>query len=169
MNIDQAISRIAYMEETESEIRVHLKPPPASSLTTLIYGNAFEVSALLLFRRAIRLGARRVDRYCVAYPLKEVREADALLAAVRHRVEAIARRPIGQKRVEAVLEISRLECNRWTKDGRLPTSGSVAIGRAQHLSVRQVQYPPRFIAQLADDKEQIARWRAEDLMTLPGR
>lgn len=169
MDIDRALSQIVYLEETDSEIRVRLRPPPASSLTALIYGNAFEVSALLLFRRAIRMGARRVDRYCVAYSLERASEADALLAAVRYRIEAIARRPIGRKRVEEVLEISRLECNRWTKDGRLPTSGSVAIGRAQSLSVRQVQYPPRLIAKLADDKEQIARWRADDLMTPPGR
>lgn len=169
MDIDQAISRIVYMEETEKEVRLCLRPPAASSLTTQIYGNAFEVSGLLLFRRAIRAGARRIDRYCVAYSLERAPEADALLAAVRHRVEAIARRPIGQKRVEAVLGISHLECNRWTKDGRLPTSGSVAIGRAQHLSVRQVQYPPRFIAKLAEDKEQIARWRTEDIAASRGR
>jgi len=152
MDIDQAISQIVYMEETDGEIRVQLTPPPAGSLTTFIYGNAFEVSALLLFRRAVRMGARRVDRYSVAYSRKSARDADALLASVGHRFEAIARRPIAQKRVEEVLDISHLECNRWTKDGPLPRSGSVAIGRAESMKVRQVQYSPRLIAKLADER-----------------
>jgi hypothetical protein len=168
MDIDQAISQIVYVEETDGEIRVHVRPPSAKSLTTLIYGNAFEASALLLFRRAVRMGARRVDRYCVAYSRKSARDADALLVSVGHRFKDIARRPIGQKRVEEVLEISHVECNRWTKDGRLPRFGSVAIGRAENVKVRQVQYSPRLIAKLADEKEQIARWRAEDLTMLRG-
>ena len=55
----------------------------------------------------------------------------------------------------------RLKRRRWTKDGRLPTSGAGLFRGGQH-SIHFPLYPPTKIAMLAQQPEKIEAWRQED-------
>jgi hypothetical protein len=56
------------------------------------------------------------------------------------------REPIHPKRVEGILGIAARERLRWTKDGRLPRSGSVSIPHGE--KVVRLPHPAKHVAQL---------------------
>ncbi len=82
------------------------------------------------------------------------------------KLRQIASKPISQKHVDRLLDISSAERLRWTKDGRLPTSGTASFtnGKAKILIET---YPPDAIEALAAHPEIILRWREIDAADQP--
>ena len=72
-----------------------------------------------------------------------------------------ATRPLTPRQVLKVLPIKPRERLRWTKDGRMPQSGSVQIRRAHIISVPT--YAVDTIAALVANPSILERWRAEDV------
>lgn len=73
---------------------------------------------------------------------------------------ALAKCPLTPRNVLSVLPITNKERMRWTKDGRLPQSGSVQIKRGQIVSIPT--YDVGLIESLIGDLERIADWRRMD-------
>ncbi|MEH3101646.1 hypothetical protein [Sphingomonas adhaesiva] len=71
-----------------------------------------------------------------------------------------ARRPLTPRLLLAALPITNKERFRWTKDGRLPRSGSVTIRAAHPVSVGT--YAVDAVARLVADPSIIAAWRRAD-------
>lgn len=71
-----------------------------------------------------------------------------------------ARRPLTPRLLMAALPITNKERLRWTKDGRLPRSGSVMIRAAHPVSVGT--YAVDAVARLVADPSIIAAWRRAD-------
>lgn len=76
------------------------------------------------------------------------------------RLDAIAKRPLSPNLVEALLGISSQERLRWTKDGRLPTSGRATLRKGAVISI--ATHPADKILALAADPSIIAGWRNAD-------
>lgn len=87
-----------------------------------------------------------------------------LLAAVDAEIVAFQAERIHPKELDEILTITPHERRRWTKDGRLPTSGHTSF-RNGKKSVFLVLYPPAPIRALADRPEQIEAWRRTDAIT----
>lgn len=85
----------------------------------------------------------------------------SLLAAVDAEVDAFRNERLHPKEVEEILAITARERRRWTKDGRLPTSGHTSFRRGQN-SIHLLPYPPDDITSLAGQREQIEAWRRQD-------
>ncbi|MGH8291491.1 MAG: hypothetical protein ACREV7_21290 [Steroidobacteraceae bacterium] len=74
----------------------------------------------------------------------------------------IAIRPIDQSHVQGLLQISRTECNRWSKDLRLATSGYLTVSRTPGIQIRRATYAPAVLDHLLRPPEVIEMWRKED-------
>jgi hypothetical protein len=72
----------------------------------------------------------------------------------------IAWRPLTPRLVAEVLKISGQERVRWTKDGRLPTSGRELVQQRQLIAVPI--YAVELIASLAAQPETLTAWRLRD-------
>lgn len=72
----------------------------------------------------------------------------------------LAREKLTAKAVEEVLQVTAIERQRWTKDGRLPSAGDAFIQRGQ--KVRLLTYAPELIAQLVTKPPTIETWRMSD-------
>ncbi|PZA13762.1 hypothetical protein DNX69_01495 [Rhodopseudomonas palustris] len=90
-----------------------------------------------------------------------------MLAAIDEEIAAFQAERIHPKEVDEILAISSRERRRWTKDGRLPTSGHTSF-RSGKNSVFLVLYPPARITALAHRPEQIEAWRRADAASAPG-
>ena len=72
----------------------------------------------------------------------------------------LAVKPMTPRQLLRALPISNRERVRWTKDGRLPTSGRVYIRRGQLISV--VTYAPAVVEFLTASPEYLSEWRSHD-------
>jgi hypothetical protein len=117
-----------------------------------------------LYRRARRTAPTQ-DKRKVLFSLPQLSEAQRLVEELRTRMARIALFPIGQSRVEQLLGITRSECNRWTKNGRIRSSGHVIISRGGSVRIRRPTYSPVTVGNILDQPELIERWRREDHRT----
>lgn len=118
----------------------------------------------------LRLRRSEVDRWIARrLPTAQWADADRLEtsrhdAAIRRKLAAfltrVAGRPLTGRLVVEALAITNQERIRWTKDGRLPTSGTARIRRGQVISIPT--YEVAEIAGLAADPRRIEEWRAAD-------
>lgn len=90
--------------------------------------------------------------------------AGHLVAGIQERLFQIARKPVSQRQVEDILGITSRERIRWSKDGRLPQSGSARI-RKGVTQISLWTYPCDAIEHLAANPSEIRRWRDEDAAT----
>lgn len=81
-------------------------------------------------------------------------------------IDKIAARQLHPREVEALLSITARERIRWTKDGRLPTSGRGSFRRGQMIEFST--YSPKAMMELADSPGKVASWRASDRMSDAG-
>ncbi|MGO3934928.1 hypothetical protein [Rhodopseudomonas pseudopalustris] len=91
-------------------------------------------------------------------------QMSALLAAIDAEIAAFKSERIHAKVVEEILAISAQERLRWTKNGRLPTSGHTSFQNGKK-SIFLVLYPAAAIASLARSPEQVEAWRQADTDT----
>ena len=73
-------------------------------------------------------------------------------------IEKISKRQLHPREVEALLSITSRERIRWTKEGRLPTSGRGSFRKGQLIQFPT--YPIRVILALAENRAQTEDWRS---------
>jgi hypothetical protein len=86
--------------------------------------------------------------------------ADTVINGIDRDLAAIAKRPMRAHEVEAALRITARERIRWTKNGRLRTSGMIMMRRQQIVAINT--YAVDDIQALAARPATIDTWRAAD-------
>ncbi|MEO0420274.1 MAG: hypothetical protein AAF249_15530 [Pseudomonadota bacterium] len=76
------------------------------------------------------------------------------------RLDVIASRPLSPKELCGVLEISKQERLRWTKDGRLKQSGTLTLNAAQQLTVPT--YFALWVNNFLRNGRKVDHWRKTD-------
>jgi hypothetical protein len=92
---------------------------------------------------------------------KPAPELRAILKAIDSAIDAYGRDRLAGRHVEAILRIAPRERRKWTKNGRLPRSGSVSFTRGNKKIYLPV-YRADKIALLAADPSAIDAWRQAD-------
>jgi hypothetical protein len=87
--------------------------------------------------------------------------ARRVVAEVDKVLDGFARGGLTPRMVEQVLGITARERLRWTKDGRLPQSGSGSFRRGPNV-IHFPLHPAHKIASLAVDPSIVAAWREAD-------
>jgi hypothetical protein len=87
-----------------------------------------------------------------------------LLLRIDAAIDSFRAEKLHPKEVEEVLGITALERIRWTKDGRIPQSGTGSFGVGQR-SIRFPLHPGDGIAALAGRAGIVEEWRAIDAET----
>ncbi|MEO0464420.1 MAG: hypothetical protein AAF127_14930 [Pseudomonadota bacterium] len=75
-------------------------------------------------------------------------------------LNAIASRPLSPKELCGVLEISKQERLRWTKDGRLKQSGTLTFKAAQQVTFPT--YSARWVNEFLRNGRKVDHWRKTD-------
>lgn len=91
-----------------------------------------------------------------------------LLTRLDEHIDEYLLAPVYPRVVEEILKISARERIRWTKDGRLETSGRGSFSCGPR-SVHFPRYPVRHIEMLAGQAETISAWRDADALWNYGR
>lgn len=116
--------------------------------------------------RLKRLG--RLERtehgYMLTIPAETAVTMPSVLASLDGIVESIATRPFSSHQVEESLGISAQERLRWTKDGRLPSSGTATMRKGQTVTLST--YSVNTVAMLVSNPSVIAAWRVADAARL---
>ncbi|MGY8668987.1 hypothetical protein Q3C01_42445 [Bradyrhizobium sp. UFLA05-109] len=84
-----------------------------------------------------------------------------LCIVVEQKLERLKNEPLAAKMVEEILAVSSAELRRWSKDGRIPTSGRAYFGQGRK-QVGLFLYPPEAIRELSSRPDQIMQWRKQD-------
>nr|WP_247897184.1 hypothetical protein [Azospirillum argentinense] len=105
-------------------------------------------------------GPARAHVLTLAPKPEVVATVPAALAGLDGAIERIAKRPFSPRQIEEALGITARERLRWTKDGRLPQSGSATIMRGQRITLST--YAVDTVAKLAGDASIIDDWRRTD-------
>ncbi|WP_145666599.1 hypothetical protein [Bradyrhizobium stylosanthis] len=84
-----------------------------------------------------------------------------LCIVVEQRLERLKQEPLAAKMVEEILAVSSAELRRWSKDGRIPTSGRAYFSQGRK-QVGLFLYSPEVIRGLSSRPDQIAQWRNQD-------
>lgn len=84
-----------------------------------------------------------------------------ILEFIDRKLDHLESEPLTTKMVEEILKISSRERVRWTKDGRLPSTGKASFKRGKNR-VHLFMYPPLAIAELASRPQIVTDWRAAD-------
>jgi hypothetical protein len=88
-------------------------------------------------------------------------EAQAAIEDIERMLDDFAKERLSPKMVEEILGITSVERLRWTKDGRLPKSGTGSFRKGRHV-FQFYLHPPDEIAKLAADPSVVSRWREAD-------
>jgi hypothetical protein len=94
------------------------------------------------------------------------RDANLAAAEMRKRLAAYLAEKLSPDLVEELLDITSRERVRWTKDGRLPTSGTVQFKKGRQ-TFQVFQYPVEGIGRLLENPGAVAEWRAQDAASAP--
>ena len=100
------------------------------------------------------------DEVRASIPPYAVDELPSLLSEIDAALDAFRKQQLHPRVVEEILGITASERRRWTKDGRLPQSGSGSFRRGQ--SIHFALHPAAKIAALARQPATIEAWRIED-------
>ncbi len=147
---------------TDEAFEIHV--PLDQMLPLGLHAHSGERDSLL--RRLAKQAAGTMARngqHCI-FTLNQRHEADKLLERLHSELERIARKPISQRHVERLLEISANERLRWSKDGRLRRSGTAQILRGAKIML--YTYPPSEVERLLSTPEIITAWREADRYNL---
>ena len=100
----------------------------------------------------------------VHFPIRSQIDEQALKSItddIANTLEATAARAMTPKEICKALNITYQERLRWTKDGRLKTSGVASFSKANTVSIST--YPAYAIHDLIKDPSVIEGWRQKDL------
>jgi hypothetical protein len=156
-----------------SAARPHLSVARTSSGTTIAYDFASwitlhsptrEQELRRRFQRKLR-GWRPVTKSVkgkiVTATFDEPKQAQAAIQDIERMLDGFVKERLSPKMVEEILGITSVERLRWTKDGRLPKSGTGSFRKGRHV-FQFYLHPPAEIAKLAADPAIISRWREVD-------
>jgi hypothetical protein len=119
----------------------------------------------LLKRRRIK-SWKGEDEVRASIPRDDVGKLPDLLSEIDTALDAFRRQRLHPRVVEEILGITANERRRWTKDGRLPQSGSGSFRRGKQ-SIYFAFHPAAKIEALAREPEKIESWRNEDRSAAP--
>ena len=114
-----------------------------------------------LLRRCRFKTSSRGEAICATVEPKAVGQLADVLAAIDAALDAFRQELLHPRIVEEILGITPHERRRWTKDGRLPHSGSGSF-RPGRQSIRFALHPAAEIVALAGRPETIDAWREEN-------
>jgi hypothetical protein len=156
-----AIRNCVRLTATSEGVRVYGPLAFPASTGLKVHMNPCSSALDRLYRRARRIGDLRGKRD-ITFSSRDLAVALGLAEALRGRLLHFAIQPVDQANVERLLGISRVECNRWTKDQRLRTSGFLTMSHTLGSQIRRPTYAPSTIDQLLVHPETIEQWRRED-------
>jgi hypothetical protein len=117
---------------------------------------------LKLLRRINPTTIEKGDSYLsAAFPLDAADRVAATLKLVDHELDGLMVERLHPALVEQILGITARERLRWTKDGRLRSSGHGSFSRGSR-SINYALYRPAEISKLARAPHIIENWRAAD-------
>jgi hypothetical protein len=99
-------------------------------------------------------------------PTTDLETACGVILKLDKRLDAIATRTLVPRLVEELLGISTRERLRWSKDGRLPRSGSVTFRKRHPITI--ATHPTDKMLELAANPSIIAEWRKRDELASAG-
>lgn len=102
---------------------------------------------------------------CTTIPSPEAADLAGLLSVIDSVLDEFREERLHPRVVEEILGITPRERRRWTKDGRLPKSGSGSFRRGQN-TIHFSLHPARKIAALAGKPGMIETWRQDDAKRL---
>jgi hypothetical protein len=114
----------------------------------------------LLRRHRLKVSAKEEGIRTTIPPQATIDLVD-LLSAIDEALDAFRQERLYPKVVEEILEITPRERRRWTKDGRLPKSGTGSFRRGQQ-SIHFALHPPQEIARLSNNPGIIVAWLKAD-------
>ena len=107
-------------------------------------------------------GETNGEKLVARYPISRAKQLEPILIQLSRQLDRLSREALPSKVVQELLEITPAECSRWTKDGRLPKSGTSQFKRGRR-KVQLYTYDADKVLELRSHPELIARWRRSDL------
>ena len=95
------------------------------------------------------------------FDIDQTDKLEIVIAKIDLMLDGCANERLMPRLVVEILAITSAERRRWTKDGRLPTSGMASFRRGPQ-SFYLSMHPLKKIGQLANNPDLIAQWRKED-------
>src|SRR5262249_15381651 len=92
---------------------------------------------------------------------RDLDRVEQIVDDLKRKLDVIAKERLTPRMVEEILGITSKERSRWTKDGRLPKSGTSSFKRGRQ-KIQLSTHPPDKIAALAIHPEVIEAWRTND-------
>jgi hypothetical protein len=140
---------------------------PSANLTSGSSQKALQ--AIRLVRSAFRQGPKSTvtsdpGGIVIAWPGATETEILQLCTVAERRLARLQQEPLTAKMVEEILSITAVERRRWSKDGRMPTSGRAFFSQGKK-QVGLFVYSPETIRKLATRPDVIADWRRQDVGT----
>jgi len=114
--------------------------------------------------RSWRPATKSITGKIVAAAFDDSEQARAAIEDIERMLDDFVKERLSPKMVEEILGITSVERLRWTKDGRLPKSGTGSFRKGRHV-FQFYLHPPAEIAKLAADPTIISRWREADANT----
>lgn len=113
--------------------------------------------------RQLRVIKSRLSRIISIECPPEATKGEFLLLCRRaeEKLDQLEEEPLTAKMVEESLSITSAELRRWSKDGRVPTSGRAHFSQGRK-QVTLFLYPPDAIRRLAMQPSLISEWRLAD-------
>jgi len=108
--------------------------------------------------RRWRPAAKAADGRAVTATFEDAEQAEAAIEDIERMLDRFVGERLSPKMVEEILAITPVERSRWTKDGRLPRSGTGSFRKGRHI-FQFYLHPAAEIAKLAADPTIISRWR----------
>lgn len=156
--------RSRYVSVRRTAQSIILTFQPADELTFGLAHRAKEarrrVAKLIRRTKSLTLNSRE-GRIFATFNRTSLKSVAVLLAAIDVELDKLKTERLHPALVEELLRITARERIRWTKDGRLRSSGHGSFKRGRQ-TISFPLYPPSEIAHLADEPETILRWRNED-------
>lgn len=157
------------MSSLASALRQSFEITPTGTAVSL--RNTFQLNPVLRLRRseanrtvvssARPAGGRwQADDMMLALPSSASNDLEALLNVLALRLSKVASRPLTPTLVTKALSITNQERLRWTKDGRLPTSGTAQLKASSIVTVPT--YAANVVTQLRERPALIQAWRDAD-------
>jgi hypothetical protein len=113
-----------------------------------------------VLKQARVLGVKE-DGELIEAQFADQRDAATAAAEIGRRRTAYVEEELSPETVEQLLDVTSRERVRWTKDGRLPRSGTVQFKKGKQ-TFQVYQHPVEGIGMLLENPEMIAQWRAQD-------
>lgn len=157
----QLYSRYLVIGGSPKGILLTFEPAPELTLGSRRRAKEARQSVVSLLKRHGFKAMRDGEEIRAAVSLCALGNLPGLLSEIDAALDAFRKQRLHPRVVEEILGITSRERRRWTKDGRLPQSGTGSFGRGRQ-SIHFALHPAAKIAALARQPETIEAWRRKD-------